>query len=109
MKPPDTAERIMPSTEHVIQTLKLARQEKHLTQRELSAKAGVPQGHISKIENGAVDLKLSSLVELARTLGLELMLVPRRLVPAVEMLSQGSDPTRPQRPAYTLDEGDGDA
>ena len=51
----------------------------------------MPQAHISKIENAAVDLKLSSLVELARVLGLELMLVPRRLVPAVQTMTGSVD------------------
>ena len=44
----------------------------------------MPQSHISKIEKGAVDLKLSSLVEIARALELEIKLVPRKALPAVE-------------------------
>ncbi len=99
----------MYSTEHVIQALKLARAQRRLSQRELGAKAGVPQGHISKIENGTVDLKLSSLVALARILGLEVMLVPRKLVPAVETLARSGGPEQASRPAYTLDDGDDDA
>ena len=35
---------------------------KALTQKELGQRVGLPQSHISKIEKGAVDLKLSSLV-----------------------------------------------
>lgn len=69
--------------EHIIEDLKAAREAKQLSQRALGAKAGVPQSHVSKIESGAVDLQLSSLIELARLLDLELMLVPRSLVPAV--------------------------
>src|SRR5476649_2893993 len=65
--------------EHIIAALKAAREELNLSQRAMSAKTGVPQSHISKIENGAVDIQLSSLIELARVLGLELTLVPRRL------------------------------
>jgi transcriptional regulator with XRE-family HTH domain len=99
----------MSSTEHVIQALKLARQEKRLSQRELGAKAGVPQGHISKIETGRVDLKLSSLIGLARILGLEVMLVPRKLVPAVETLARSGGPEQALRPAYILGDGDDDA
>ena len=79
------------SLEHIVGALKAAREEKGLSQRELSARAGVPQAHISKIENAAVDLKLSSLVELARVLGLELMLVPRSLVPAVQTMTCSAD------------------
>src|SRR5581483_400862 len=79
------------STEHIVRALKAARLDKGLSQRELSAKAGLPQGHISKIENGAVDLKLSSLIALARILDLEIMPVPRKLVPAVQALACTGD------------------
>ena len=70
----------------ILKSLKRARKAKGLSQRELSAKSGVPQSHISKIENGAVDLRVSSLVALARTLDLELELVPRKTVPAVQSI-----------------------
>lgn len=72
------------ANEAVIAALKSARQNSGLSQRDLSAKAGVPQSHISKIEGGGADIRLSSLIELARALELELVLVPRHLVPAVE-------------------------
>lgn len=74
------------ATEHIAQSLRAARERKGLSQRALSAKAGVPQSHLSKIENGAVDLRLSSLVELARVLDLELTLVPRKKLPAVRAI-----------------------
>jgi transcriptional regulator with XRE-family HTH domain len=77
--------------EHVIAALKAARKEKGFSQRRLSEKAGVPQSHISKIERGAVDLQLSSLIELARVLDLEIMTVPRKLVPAVQAIVQGDE------------------
>jgi len=66
--------------------LRNARQNKGLSQRDLGAVSGVPQSHISKIEKGAVDLRLSSLIELARALDLELVLVPRPAVPAVQSI-----------------------
>jgi transcriptional regulator with XRE-family HTH domain len=66
--------------------LKQARETKGLTQRALSQLAGLPQAHISKIENGTVDLRVSSLVELARVLDLELTLVPRKALPAVHSI-----------------------
>ncbi len=74
------------TTEPITQALKHAREAQALSQRALGIQAGVPQGHISKIENGAVDLRISSLVELARVLGLEVMLVPRKSVTAVQAL-----------------------
>ncbi|MBV8685976.1 MAG: helix-turn-helix transcriptional regulator [Alphaproteobacteria bacterium] len=66
--------------------LRDARVAKGLTQRELGERVGLPQSHISKIEQGAVDLQFSSLSELARALDLELKLVPRQALPAVEGL-----------------------
>jgi len=68
--------------------LKQARENKGLSQRALGTRIAVPQSHISKIESGKVDIKASSLIEFARALDLEIMLVPRSLVPAVEALSR---------------------
>ena len=73
----------------IADTLRKARANRGLSQRELSVNAAVPQGHISRIENGAVDLRVSSLTALARSLDLELMLVPRRAVPAVRSIAGG--------------------
>ena len=99
-------------TEHVASALRTARAARGLSQRELGRKAGVPQGHISKIENGAVDLRVSSLVALARVLDLELALVPRRVLPAVKSIARGSAGDAADRkassPLYSLDEEDHD-
>lgn len=70
--------------EEIAACIRATRQAKALTQKELGQRVGLPQSHISKIEKGAVDLQLSSLVEIARALGLELKLVPRKALPAVE-------------------------
>ena len=95
--------------EHVASVLKTAREARGLSQRELGRKAGVPQGHISKIENGAVDLRVSSLIALARVLDLELALVPRKVLPAVKSIARSSiaealGDSRIPRPLYSLDE-----
>ena len=76
--------------DQILKSLREARQRKGLSQRELSAKSGVPQSHISKIENGDVDLRVSSLVALARALDLELELVPKKTVPAVKSIVRRS-------------------
>jgi len=89
--------------EHVIRTLREARQLKGLSQRALSAKVGLSQSHISKIESGSIDPQTSNLVELARALELEVMLVPRTLVPAVQSLtrtSQAQQPAKQEGPGY---------
>lgn len=78
------------ATEHIAGRLRAAREAMGLSQRDLSARSGVPQSHISKIENGTVDLRLSSLVEIARVLDLEFALVPRKRLPAVNAILQGA-------------------
>lgn len=102
------------SLEETVKVLKAARLKKGLSQRELGDMAGMPQSHISKIENEAVDLKTSSLIELARVLDLEFMLVPRTLVPTVQGLQRGQSAHNPDEdvqasiPAYRLDDEDSD-
>lgn len=75
-------------TTDIAERLQAARKAKGLSQRELSDLTGVPQAQISRIETGAVDLRLSTLVALAHALDLELTLVPRKAVPAVRSLSR---------------------
>lgn len=83
----------MYTTEPIARQLKVARAAKGLSQRALAKRVGVPQSHISKIENGAVDLRLSSLIELARALDLEVILAPRKTLPAVRSIVRSSAPS----------------
>ena len=71
---------------HLSTALRKARVDMGLSQRDLSTKSGVSQAQISKFENSAVDLRLSSLVALFRALGLEIELVPRKSIPAVQSI-----------------------
>src|ERR1700716_440108 len=82
-----------PGIEHMARLLRNARERKGISQRELSALSGVRQSQISMIEKGIVDLRLSSLVELARALDLELTLVPRPAVPAVQSIIRTTSPS----------------
>jgi transcriptional regulator with XRE-family HTH domain len=64
-----------------------------MSQRALSARTGMTQSHISKIESGVVEPGLDGLVTLARALDLEVVFVPKHLLPAVQgMLHAGSRP-----------------
>lgn len=83
------------ATEHIVRTLRNAREARGLSQRALGARAGIPQSHISKIEKGAVDLRVSTLIELARVLDLELELVARKALPAVHAIVGRSDESAP--------------
>ncbi len=80
------------ATKDILDALKKARERKGLSQRSLSARTGLPQSHISKIESGGTDIRLSSLIELARVLDLELKLVPRKAVAAVETVVRSTVP-----------------
>lgn len=87
------------ATLSIIDALKGARLAKGLSQRALSGRTGVPQSHVSKIENGGADIRLSSLIELARALDLELRLIPRKAVPAVDSVVRSTAPTVVATPA----------
>ncbi len=78
------------STEQFAVGLRAAREAKGLSQRALGKLADVPQSHISKIESGGVDLRVSSLVEIARALDLEVVLVPRKNISAVKTITRQS-------------------
>lgn len=86
----------------IAEQLKGAREAAGLSQRAVSAISGAQQGQLSKIENGSVDPRLSSVEQIARALGLELVLVPRRSLSAVEAVL-GKRPDA-GRPAYALDD-----
>ena len=60
-----------------------------LSQVELSRKLGIPQGTVSRAEVGR-NLRASTLIEIARALDLELVLVPRRLRSYVEVMIDGA-------------------
>lgn len=68
------------------QTLKSARNAKGLTQIELATLLQLGQSYLSQVERGKHDVKTSTLVDWARVLGLEVMLVPKQHVPAVSYL-----------------------
>ena len=79
-----------PTVLEIAHAIRTTRTAARISQRELGQRAGLTQAQISKFESGLVNLRLSSLVELARGIGLEVMLVPREGVPAaVEM---GAEP-----------------
>ncbi len=67
----------------IVQDLENTRKAASLTQEELAKRAGVSRMTVSRIEAG-MDPRLSTLQELARAMGMELMLVPRALRPEVE-------------------------
>lgn len=57
--------------------LRVARKELGLSQRELGKRIGVTQAHVSKVEGGT-DMRLTTLLNFARYLGYEVIMVPRQ-------------------------------
>ena len=87
------------------QQLKEARLKRRWGQRELAAKIGLPQPHISAIESGAIVPRFDTLVDIVRVLDLDLLLVPRSLVPAVQSLIRAhQQPQSDERPLYAADD-----
>ena len=78
-----------PTVQQIARHLREARETQGVSQRELSERIGLTQSQISRFEGGRADLRLSSLVELGRGLGLEFMLVSRKSVPAALALGLG--------------------
>jgi len=70
----------------IIPSLALARKANHLTQAELAERAGLSRMTVQRLEGGSLDPRLSTLQEMARVLGLELVAVPSSLRPAVQAL-----------------------
>ena len=64
-----------PSSKSVA-ALRAARKAEGLSQKVLSDRSGLTQAQISRFESGKANPRLSSLVELARGVGAEVMLVP---------------------------------
>lgn len=57
----------------------------------------MPQAQISRFENGEVDPQISTLVELARTLDLDLQLVPRSAITSVEAAVRSAEERSDER------------
>lgn len=76
------------ATLQLAETLRDARIARGLSQRDLAQQAGLGQNRLAMIESGRVDLRASTLVQLARALDLELVLAPRRVLPAVQSLTE---------------------
>jgi transcriptional regulator with XRE-family HTH domain len=91
----------------IAETLRQSRLLHALKQAEVANKLGMRQSQISTLERGLVSPRLSTVEDVARVLDLELMLVPRQLVPVVKGLVEGNrGNVTEERALYTLDEDD---
>ena len=66
-------------TSELITTLAQARKAARITQADLAERAGLSRMAVQRTETGDVDPRFSTLQEMARVLGLELIAVPAAL------------------------------
>ena len=94
--------------ENISRELKAARLRRGWSQAEVGNRAGLPQTHISGIETGRIVPRFDTLLDLVRVLGMDLVLVPQSLVPAVNALVRDSHTGKAdERPLYAADDDDG--
>ena len=72
----------------LITSLTLARKAAQLTQAELAERAGLSRMTVQRLEGGDLDPRYSTLAEMARVLGLELIAVPSDLRPSLQAFIQ---------------------
>jgi transcriptional regulator with XRE-family HTH domain len=71
--------------------LTAARKTKGLSQKRLAEKLGMKQSQISDIEAGKRNIRVGTLIEVGRAVGLELVMVPRSALPAVSYVVKSTD------------------
>jgi transcriptional regulator with XRE-family HTH domain len=91
-------------------TLKDRRRKLGLSQAKVAELTGKTQPQIARLEQGLGEPSFSSVVEVARSLGTELVVIPVRLLPAVRSLisSFDSDTRDKDRRATVNSEQDND-
>lgn len=76
-----------------------ARLAGRMTQEQVAKLAGISRPRYRDIETGTAAARTTTLINVARALGLEMMLVPQTMIPAIEAMLQpqvGED-----RPAFS--------
>ncbi len=93
---------------HLGTMIKKGRRKLGLSQRAFAAKAGIGQNMVTGIELGR-DAQLTTLEKMARAANLEIVLVPREILPAIQALLIAHGEGLPldealAKPMHTLDE-----
>ncbi|OWV96808.1 helix-turn-helix domain-containing protein [Rhizobium sp. R693] len=86
--------------------LKVARKGLGLTQEQVANMAGISRPRYREIEAGSAAARTTTLVNIARALGLEMMLIPQAMVPAINALLQPHDDDDDLPAFVSLPEGD---
>ena len=96
--------------ENIRKEIRAARRVRGWSQLELGRQAGLTQRQVSNIETGAIAPRSDTLIDMVRVLDLDLALVPKALLPAVQALVRDyRTPDAPRsaldRPLYAVDDG----
>lgn len=83
-----------------------ARKQKGLTQEQVAERAGISRPSYRDIENGGAAARATTLINVARALGMELMLIPQAMVTGVNALLRPSDDD--DTPAFTTEPDEDD-
>lgn len=73
----------MSDIQEFAEQLSSTRKSKGLSQADLAQMLGMKQSQISDIESGKRNIRVGTLLDVGRAIGLELVLVPRSFLPAV--------------------------
>jgi transcriptional regulator with XRE-family HTH domain len=79
-----------------------AREAAGLTQKQTADRANISRPRYRDIETGAAAARTTTLANIARALGMEMMLIPQAMVPAVQSMLRPTDDEE-DRPAFTSD------
>ncbi|QOZ29608.1 helix-turn-helix domain-containing protein [Bradyrhizobium sp. CCBAU 51753] len=97
-------ERNSEATQQLGRFLRDARKQAGLTQEQVAERAGLSRPRYRDIEQGNAAARATTLINVARALGMELMLIPQAMVPGVNALLRPSEDE--DRPAFTTDMDD---
>lgn len=85
-----------PALQDIGEQIARARRSSGQTQEQVANLAGITRPRFRDIEKGVAAARTSTLLNIARAVGLEVMLVPQQLMPAVRaLLQQGDDDDQP--------------
>lgn len=87
-------------------TLRERRRKLGLSQSKVAELTGKTQPQIARMEQGLGEPSFSSVVEVARSLGTELVAIPVRLLPTVRSLLSSFDRDTPVKNAYPIPDSD---
>lgn len=77
-------EKMSTTVSKILEELAGGRKAANLTHDALAQRSGLSRMTVQRTEAGKIDPRLSTVLELARALGLDLMLVPKSLRPGLE-------------------------